>query len=85
MIKHNFNVIVIPAAFCLLSGCGLSAAIGGAGSAGGIAGQVENLVPDLLLMKYVTLHNLKVEMQAVDDSPGPVTMGTSAPKIVPAR
>jgi hypothetical protein len=76
--------LTITLALLALSGCGLQAAIGGAGSAGGILGQAENLIPDLLLMKYVTLHNLKVEMQAVDDSPGPVTMTTAAPRIVPA-
>jgi hypothetical protein len=75
--------IALAAAFCL-SGCGFQAAIGGAGSAGGIIGQVENLVPELVLQKYQALHNLKVGMEAIDASPGPVTMTTPAPTIVPA-
>jgi hypothetical protein len=76
--------IALAAAFCL-SGCGLSAAIGGTGAAGGLLGQAENLVPELVLQKYQALHNLKVGMEAIDASPGAVTMITPAPRIVPAR
>jgi hypothetical protein len=75
--------IAITAAVCL-SGCGFQAALGGAGSAGGIVGQVENLVPELVLQKYQALHNLKVGMEAIDASPGPVTMTVPAPRIVRA-
>jgi hypothetical protein len=74
--------IAVAVAFCL-SGCGFQAVLGGAGSAGGLVGQVENLVPELVLQKYQALHNLKVGMEAIDASPGPVTMTVPAPKIVP--
>jgi hypothetical protein len=71
-------------ALLALSGCGFQAALGGAGSVGGIAGQVENLLPELILQKYQALHNLKVGMEAIDATSGPVTMITPAPTIVPA-
>jgi hypothetical protein len=76
--------ITIILALLALSGCGFSALLGGASSAGGIAGQVENLIPELVLQKYQALHNLKVGMEAIDATAGPVTMITSAPTIVPA-
>jgi hypothetical protein len=80
------------AALCglaLLTGCagGIQGALGTATSAvgpGGTVSQIDALLPELILQKYQALHNLKVGMEAIDASPGPVTMTTPGPTIVPS-
>lgn len=82
---------VAPLAMLALSGCAGTASLGTAAVTGGavlgqvpvVAGQVDELIPQLILEKYQALHNLRAGMEQIDNTPGPVTTVQQGPVIVP--
>ena len=88
-----FRKLIVAATLLALplAGCALKGSIGGTDELDALTGkigQIEDLIPELLLQKYVVLHNLRVRMNEIDAAAGlvtmaPTTMTPMPPMIIP--
>lgn len=77
------RIVAAAALLALSSGCTASLTAG-TSALSSAADQLNTLLPELLMAKYATLHNLRVGLDQIDSSPGMVTSVQLPPVMVSA-